>query len=243
MSEVIYISKSEFMPEILNTSNCKDCAFRSLLFENVTDGELDQLDRNKVEKIFLKGESIVFEGEEVHEFLYLKDGLVKLTKSDISSKEHIICLCKPLNFIGFLSVFSNPLYQYSIHAIEDSTVCFINMDTIRETIRTNGEFGLEVLEKVSSISDSIIQKRVMIASKQMRGRIAFILVYFAKEIYLNSRFILPLSRKEIAQIIDLSTENVIRMLSEFRKDGILKIDGNDIEILDFPKLEWLTKFG
>ncbi|MFC2126600.1 Crp/Fnr family transcriptional regulator, partial [Bacteroidota bacterium] len=96
---------------------------------------------------------------------------------------------------------------------------------------------------VSSISDNIIQKRVMIASKQMRGRIAYILMYFSKEIYMNTKFNLPLSRKEIAQIIDLSTENVIRMLSEFRKDGIIRIDGNDIEILDFPMLERLTRFG
>ncbi len=231
------------MPEVLNNANCNECAFKSLLFENVTDGELDLLDSNKVEKQFLKGESIVSEGDLVHEFLYLKKGLVKLTKSDESEREHIICLCKPLNFIGFLSVFSNPNYQYSIQAIDDSVVCFINMNTIRETIRTNGEFGLEVLEKVSSISDSIIQKRVMIASKQMRGRIAYILMYFSKEIYMNPKFNLPLSRKEIAQIIDLSTENVIRMLSEFRKDGIIRIDGNDITILDYPKLERLTKFG
>ena len=231
------------MPEILDNTKCSDCAFRSLLFDNVTEGELDQLDQNKVEKRYPKGETIVSEDDPIQEFLYLKKGLVKLTKSDESGKEHIICLCKPMNFIGFLSVFSNRSYQYSIQAIEDSIVCFINMDTIRETIRTNGEFGLEVLEKVNSISDNIIQKRVMIASKQMRGRIAYILMYFSKEIYMNTKFNLPLSRKEIAQLIDLSTENVIRMLSEFRKDGIIKIDGNDIEILDFPMLERLTKIG
>ena len=231
------------MPEILYNTKCNECAFRSLLFENLSTGELDELDRNKVEKRYPKGEVIVSEGDEVHEFLYLKKGLVKLSKSDESKKDHIICLCKPLNFIGFLSVFSNTHYQYSIQALEDSIVCFINMDTIRQTIRVNGEFGLEVLEKVTSISDNIIHKRIMIASKQMRGRISFILMYFSKEIYMNTKFHLPLSRKEIAQLIDLSTENVIRILSEFRKENIIRIDGNFIEILDIPTLERITRFG
>ena len=99
------------MAEVLNSTNCNECAFRSLLFENVSEGELDNLDNNKVEKRYLKGESIVAEGDKVHEFLYLKKGLVKLTKPDEGGREHIICLCKPFNFIVFLSVFSNPNYH------------------------------------------------------------------------------------------------------------------------------------
>jgi CRP-like cAMP-binding protein len=93
------------MAEILNTSNCNECAFRSVLFENLTHEELDYLNSYKVEKKFGKGEFIVEEGDPINEFLYLKKGLVKLFKVDRNQREHILSIAKPLNFVGFLSVF------------------------------------------------------------------------------------------------------------------------------------------
>jgi len=231
------------MPEILNTSACNKCAFRSLLFDNLTDDELIDLNVNKVEKKYQKREIVVQQGEKIKEFLYLKEGLIKLVKKDGMEKEHIISIARPLNFIGFLSVFSNDKYQYSITAVEESVMCFIDLEVLKNTIRNNGIFALEVLEKISKISDDIIQFRMMIDRRQLRGRIAYILVMFAKQVYFKSKFYLPLTRKEIAELIDMSTENVIRILSEFRKDDIIRIDGSLIEILNIGQLERLCRFG
>ncbi len=231
------------MAEILNTSNCNDCAFRSVLFENLTHEELDYLNAYKVEKKFLKGEFIVEEGDPINEFLYLKKGLVKLFKVDRNQREHILSIAKPLNFVGFLSVFSKEKYQYSIKAIEDSIVCYIDLSPLKEILRSNGLFAMEVLEKLNKITDDILGIRLNICSKQLRGRIAFILLYFSREIYFRSKFELPLSRKEIAELIEMSTENVIRILSEFRKDEIISIAGSEIEILSMEALERINKFG
>lgn len=214
-----------------------------MLFDNLTDDELIDLNIHKVEKKYRKKEVVVEQGQKIKEFLYLKEGLIKLVKKDGMEKEHIISIARPLNFIGFLSVFSKDSYQYSISAIEDSVVCFIDLGVLKDTIKNNGVFALEVLEKISKISDDIIQFRMMIDRRQLRGRIAYILVMFAKQVYFNSKFYLPLSRKEIAELIDMSTENVIRILSEFRKDQIIRIDGSLIEILNIGQLERICRFG
>lgn len=231
------------MPEILITSNCNECAFRSILFENLNQKELAYLNSYKVEKKYLKGEFIVVENDPINEFLYLKKGLVKLFKVDRNEKEHILSIAKPLNFVGFLSVFSKKKYQYSIKAIEDSVVCFIDLKPLKETLVRNGLFAMEVLEKLNKITDDILGNRLNICSKQLRGRIAFILLYFSNEVYFRSKFELPLSRKEIAELIEMSTENVIRILSEFRKDQIISIAGSEIEILNMEALERINKFG
>ncbi len=231
------------MPELLNTSNCNQCAFRSVLFDNLNQAELGYLNSHKVEKEFSRGEIIVEDGNDIDEFLYLKKGLVKLFKIDQNRKEHILSIAKPLNFVGFLSVFSNTKYQYNLTAIEDSVVCFIDIVPFREIVSKNGKFAIEVLEKMNRITDNILGNRLNICSKQLRGRIAFILLYFAKEVYFSSTFNLPLSRKEIADLIEMSTENVIRILSEFRKDKILRISGSEIEIIRMDSLEKLNKFG
>jgi CRP/FNR family transcriptional regulator len=201
------------------------------------------VNERKVEKYFRKGEQICAEGEEIVSFMYLQNGLVKLYKTELNRKEHIISIAKPRDFIGLLSVFSNERHVYSISAIEDSVVCFVSLDIIRSFIQQNGIFALDFFERISSVADSVIKTRIDINTRQLRGRIAYILLFFAKHIYDSDQFNLPISRKEIAELIDMSTENVIRVLSEFRKDKLIQIEGKKIEILDIQKLEKIYELG
>ncbi|HNY09586.1 MAG TPA: helix-turn-helix domain-containing protein, partial [Tenuifilaceae bacterium] len=59
----------------------------------------------------------------------------------------------------------------------------------------------------------------------------------------STRFNLPVSRREIAELIDMRVENVVRILSEFRRDRIILIEGTYIEILDEEKLSWAKMHG
>jgi hypothetical protein len=43
--------------------------------------------------------------------------------------------------------------------------------------------------------------------------------------------------------VGMTTENVIRTLSEFRKDGILKIYGKTIQIVQIDTLKSIAEFG
>ena len=72
---------------------------------------------------------------------------------------------------------------------------------------------------------------------------AFVLLYFTKEIYKSRVFDIPVSRKEIADYIGMSTANVIRTLSDFKRDGIIKIFGKTMEIVNIEKLEIISKRG
>jgi len=224
-------------------SDCKDCMYRSWAFKNLLPEQLKLLNENKVEYFYKKGEQICIEGEEISWFMYLQSGLVKLYKTEVSRREHIISIAKPKDFIGLLSIFSNNNHIYSITALEDSVVCFVKLNVIKQFIKTNGTFALDFFEKMSSVSDAVIKTRVDINTKQLRGRIAYILLLFSKHIYNADKFNLPISRKEVAELIDMSTENVIRVLSEFRKDRLIQIEGKSIEVLDMKRLEKIYDLG
>lgn len=231
------------MSELLDTSHCTECAFRSLLFDKLDFDELLKMDEYKSEVRYRKGEEILIEGDKIKEFVYLKNGLVKLAKMTENNRDHIISIAKPKTFIGFLTVFSHDTYQYTITALEESTLCFIDINVVKNTIKENGTFALDVLSKISQVSDEIINRRVNICSKQLRGRIAYLLISFSKEIYYDTKFELPLTRKEFGELIDMSTENVIRILSEFRKDELINIDGSKIEIINLESLNKISRFG
>jgi CRP-like cAMP-binding protein len=142
-----------------------------------------------------------------------------------------------------MSIFSEEKYQYSVSALEDSVVCMVNLDFIKSLFLKNGAFAMVLLTKISMINDKIISQTLDIRQKNLVGRVAFVLLYFTNEIYKSRVFDLPVSRKEIADYIGMSTANVIRTLSDFKKEGIIRVFGKTIEVVDMGKLEIISKRG
>lgn len=222
---------------------CKDCVFRELVFSHVPVEQLGNICISKTEKSYKKGVHIVKEGDEIHHFLYLKEGLIKLHKKVDDTRDQIIMIAKPYDFVSMLTVFSEKHYNYSVTALEDSTVCFIQIDAIKELILKNSAFALSIIEKMSKTADEIINTTFDLRKKHLRGRIAHILLYFAEHIYKHNSFELPISRKEMAELINMTTENVIRIMSEFRKDHLIRINGKEIEILNYELLKKVDEVG
>lgn len=226
-----------------NSCNCISCDLKDIFFEHLNEGEIHKMCSEKKEHNYSKGDVIIEQGEEIKEFTYLKSGLVKLFRIESDGKEQIISISKPMDFVSLLSVFSEKTYNYSVTALEDSTTCVLELEMVRKMTGENGIFALNILEKMSKASDSIIMGMLKIRQKHLRGRIAFILLYFAETVYGTNDFDLPVSRKEIAEYIGMTTENVIRILSEFRTDKIIKIFGKTIEIIDIDRLKMISEKG
>jgi CRP-like cAMP-binding protein len=226
----------------LSQCNCEGCELKTLFFGNVSQFEMEAICTRKEEKNYAKGEMIINEGDEITNFNYLKKGLVKLVKKD-GGKEQIISFAGPLDFVSLLSIFSEKRYKYSVIALEESTVCNLELSEIIQMISQNGKFALSVIEKLNKASDKIILTFLEVRQKRLFGRIAYILLYFSDSIYKSDIFDLPISRKEIAEFIGMTTENVIRTMSELRKDKVISINGKIIEILDKKKLIHISEFS
>jgi len=223
--------------------SCENCELKSLFFSNVTPDKLSDICEIKYELTHKKGDVILREGERIKEFIYLKEGLVKLSKKTADGKDQIISFAKPFDFVSLLSVFSSDTYNFSVTAIEDSTTCMLDLAVVKKQAQSNAMFAMDLIARLSEVSDKVIQENLEIKRKHLRGRVAHVLIYFSKYIYNESSFELPVSRREIAEFIGMTTENVIRTLSEFRKDKIIKIFGKFIEIEDIKRLENISEFG
>jgi len=194
--------------------------------------DLQKINSKKTHREYEKGERICVEGERIEDLIYIHKGLVKLSKRNNDGQVQILSIAKPLDYVGLLSVFSNDYYRYSLTAIEPTSVCFINLDSFRETIKSNGEFALEIIEKMSKASDEILSVKVELAKKTLKSKVAYVLLYFSEKIYDSNSFTLPVSRGELAELLDVRVENVIRVLSEYRKNKLVAIKGQEIEIID-----------
>ncbi len=224
-------------------SNCKTCKFRSPLFDRLSDAELEIIDSHKKSFTVPKGTEICTIGQPIREFIYLVEGIVKLQKINRDGRQQIVSIARPKDFVGLLSVFSDQTYQYSITTLVESTFCRIDLNIMRKVAAENGQFALDILKYISKVSDEIIRHTYAINSKNLRGRIAMILLDFANKHFQSDTFTLPVSRKELAELIDMTPENVIRILSEFRRDGLVNVKGKHIEILNRKMLEKIRDLG
>ncbi|MCU0460454.1 MAG: Crp/Fnr family transcriptional regulator [Bacteroidales bacterium] len=222
---------------------CENCEFRNIVFALLDEKDVQSLCDNKEELLFRKGEVIHHEGDKITYFKYLKSGLVKLYRKTTSGEEQVVTITKPFEFVSNISIFSEEKYGYSVAAVEDSVVCAIKLDFIKKIALENGAFAMGLLSKVSKVNEKIITQTLDIRQKNLVGRVAYILLYFSNEIYSTRIFDLPVSRKEIADFIGMSTANVIRTLSDFKKEGIIRIYGKTIEIVDVSRLEIMSRKG
>ncbi len=223
--------------------SCEKCQLKNLFFSHVNESELSSICDIKVEKHYSKGDIITTEGDKIDEFLYMKEGLVKLSKSTMDGKDQILSFSKPFDFVSLLSVFSSDEYKYSVTAIEDTTVCTLDLDVVKSYAKNNALFAMDLILNISEVTDKILIDNLAIKRKHLKGRVAHVLLYFSDYIYEKDEFELPISRREIAEYIGMTTENVIRTLSEFRKDKIIKIFGKDILIADKKRLQNISEFG
>jgi CRP/FNR family transcriptional regulator len=77
----------------------------------------------------------------------------------------------------------------------------------------------------------------------MHGRMADILLCLAQRIFKNDIFNLPLSRFELAELTGMSTESVIRVMKDFKEDGLIKFEGKDIELVNIEMLLKISEVG
>ncbi len=222
---------------------CTGCQFRNVAFSTLETEQVSDLCTFRQEFSYQKGGIIHREGDPIQEFKYLRSGLVKVYRNTSTGSEQIIAITRPFEFVSNMSIFSEERYKYSVTAIEDTIICSIKLEYIKELVAGNGAFALELMTKISKITDKIILQTLDIRNRNLIGRVAYILLYFTRDIYNSQVFDLPVSRKEIADYISMSTANVIRTLSDFRKEGIIKLYGKTVEVIDIEKLEIISVRG
>ena len=93
------------------------------------------------------------------------------------------------------------------------------------------------------IAKQLIENGFEINQKQVKGRIAHILLFLADKIYNKHSFRMPITRREVGELISMTTENTIRTMSEFKKDGLVSMDGKTITIIDYKRLKKVCKTG
>lgn len=223
-------------------SDCSLCPYISKAASTLDDCHLNMLTNNHIVVSFRKGDTIIKQGTFSTNVIFLRKGLVKIHITGPSS-EQIVKIAKPPNYLGLPTTFGDKVNHYSITALDDVEVCFIDFAVFRQLLAANDEFSYEIIQSLCRYELESFRRCVNRIQKQTRGNLADVLLAFADNFYHSDQFIMPLSQAEIGNLIDASRESVSRFLSEFEKDGIITTNGKEINIINKKRLELISSNG
>lgn len=223
--------------------NCRDCPFKSPLFNLLTDEELAIVHRDKHAVIYNKGETIIKQGTKMSHVLSVNNGLAKLYLEGPGNRNSIIRIVKPTSFVGGAGMYLDQFHHFTLTALRETRVCFIRIETFKQLIDTNKDFFNEFMRDFSRNVLEIYGRLLFLTQKQMSGRMADTLIYLFNEVFQSSKFTLYLSKEDMADLSGMSKESAIKVLREFQKDGIIHMNNNEIELLDSASLQKISKLG
>ncbi|MGZ9735887.1 Crp/Fnr family transcriptional regulator [Flavobacterium sp. GNP002] len=225
-------------------SKCEQCIVREFSsLKALTKDELIKLSDCKTSHIIKKGEVIFEEGENVNGIYCIKDGVCKLTKLSANGKDHIVKLVTKGELLGQRSMISDEPVNLSAVALEDMQVCFIPKSEVMGYFDKNNQFSMNVMKSICGDLKEADDNMVNLAQKTVKERLAETLLYLNDTFGKNedNSLKVQLSRDEIASIIGTATESCIRLLSDFKKLGLIELTGKKIVLKDINSLKKLAE--
>lgn len=222
---------------------CDKCALETgSLFKYLTREEVDMINFEKEFRQFRRGDMLYKEGSRISGFYCIHTGIIKVFKTGLDGKEQIIRFAKPGDIIAYRSVLSNEVACTSAKVIEDCQVCFIPSEILISLIKSNSSYALEILKLACHELGEANSFITDIAQKTVRERLAEILLLLLNDFGLDEQNYLQISltREELANIVGTATESVIRLLSEFKTDRLIELNGRKIKILNKKGLEKIS---
>lgn len=220
--------------------DCSICGVRPDIFsENMNPEAIAIMSMKKNCRKFKKGQIIFHEGQRAGGLHCISAGKVKLFKTSYEGKEQIVRLCKPGEILGYRAVIGDQPYAASATALEEVQMCMIPREEFFKHVENNPKMALNLIKFLSN-ELSIAEKRMMnLAQKSVRERLAETLIIL-KETYGfdndDKTIAITLSREDIANITGTATETVIRLLADFKKEGLIETSGKKIAILNTREL-------
>lgn len=214
------------------------------LFNSLSPSELKEISPYIISVAVKKKEVIFSEGDPSDWFYIVFDGKVKITKLSQEGKEIILEIIAPMDFFGGLAVIKGFPYPANAIAMEDTLLLKISRSNL---MRILDRFPSLMYCMALQLGDRIKESHETlknIALERVEARIASLLLKLAdkigKETERGMLIDMKLTKQDIAEMVGTTVETSIRIMSKFKKLGIISDREGRIIIEDIKKLKNLS---
>lgn len=188
------------------------------------------------ESKYKKGETIYRTGDHSNSLFLVLGGVVKTHTMDDSAKELITGLYKADDFLGFTSFDDNIPYTETATAMEETELVAISKTYVRDILKKSQDVSMELMNLLADNLTLVKEQLVQMAYSSVRKKTARTILQFVELMDTKHNDSIRISRNDLATTAGIATESLIRTLSDFKKNGLIEIEGRDIRVVDVEGL-------
>lgn len=199
-------------------------------------GLKNYIDDNGSEHFFKTGEAIYLEGaHSMMVYLVLK-GVVKTHKLDEMGKELITGIYKPDDFFGFSCFTNGAVHAETATAMKTAELVGISAKNLKHLLEENHDLAMDLMQFLSENLSEAKEQLLEMAYGSVRRKTATTILKFSEKLEKDPKGNLHILRSDLASVAGMATETLIRTLSSFKKEGLIKIEDRNIRIVDEDRL-------
>ena len=226
----------------LKCFDCQHCFKKSPLFNLLDDDELELLNCDRMEAKYKAGEIIYKQGTPLTHLVIIHDGFGKIYTEGGNGRNLILNYTKLLDVNGGIGVFIDNRHYSSLMAITDCDACFIDVKAFKTVLNKNQVFRDAYLKEYSMRVQHTYKQFAVLTQKNMEGRMADSILYLKDEVF-NNGSIKNIPKQDLAELTAMTKESAIRVLKEFKDEGLIEVNGKTISILNKKALQQIALRG
>ncbi|WP_298878100.1 response regulator [uncultured Polaribacter sp.] len=190
------------------------------------------------ETFYFPKDTIIYKEGNNSNYIYLIiSGLIKCHKLDEQGKQLTTALYKEDDLFGYTSFTQNLAYQESATAIQKTELVGLSKKALTSVLNKNHKVTLELIELLTGDLAVVKDQLLQMAYSSVSKKTASTILKFAEKLNRKPEEQIKISRIDLASVAGIATETLIRTMSNFKKQGIIEIEGRTIRILDINKLQ------
>ncbi len=178
---------------------------------------------------------IFAEGDPGEGFHLVRSGRVKVFKLSQEGKEQILHVLWPGEPFGEVAVFAGMNYPAYAEALEKSETLFFRRGDFLNLLSSDPSLAMNMLAVLSLRLRQFAKMIEDLSLKEVPGRLAAYLLSVKPSD--SNRVRLHISKSQLANLLGTVPETLSRVLSRLQAEGVLRVEGREIEILDQEALE------
>lgn len=210
------------------------------IFHGLPREQLEKIAKIAVDQTFQKGQTVFTEGQEASGFYIVVSGHVKIFKLSSEGKELILHFVAPGESFAEVPMFSGGRFPANAEATEKSRLFFFRRAVFLELIRTDPPLAMNMLADLSKRLRKFSQLVEQLSLKEVPSRLAAYILSLSPEENDSRNLELSVTKGQLASLLGTIPETMSRILSKMSGQGIIRVQGRKITIMDRNKLEDLA---
>jgi CRP/FNR family transcriptional regulator len=232
----------------LASKHCTECAMRKICVPSDLSGpELAKFEAYPhVRRRVRTGQYLFRAGDACHSLYAVRSGFIRISTLSDDGREQVIGFHMMGEVIG-IDMIGGGVYGSDAVALEDTEVCELSLAALNSLAKDIPDFQRKLYQM---IGEEFVREREatqLLGSMRAEDRVALFLLNigrrYASRGFSAARFVLRMSRADIGSYLGLRLETVSRLFSKFQAEGLLRVEGKSVAIVDLARFKLVIGRG